>query len=82
LRGLLVDALRDLGLPDALEIHAPHEAEHSPTAPPAPAQLAAAPALLPMPPALPASATPPAYSVPPGITDRPRRPRFSPWRAS
>jgi hypothetical protein len=100
LRGLLIDALRDLGLPDTLEIHAPEgaeqavrDAEHPPTAPsladqpvapvlPAPAQLAAAPAQPPTPLAPPVSAAPSAYSVPPGITERPRRPRFSPWRAS
>jgi hypothetical protein len=96
LRGLLVDAFRDLGLPDQIEIHAPEgaeqavrDAEQTPVAdhvaapvPSAPAQLVAAPAQPPTPPTPPASTAPPAYSVPPGITDRPRRPRFSPWRAS
>jgi hypothetical protein len=120
LRGLLIDALRDIGLPDVIEIRAPEENEravrdaehapapvllalvpptvpttrpvtvppvvdHAPTAPPACPGTPPAPADHAQPPtplASPASATPSDRAVPSGITDRPRRPRWSPWRAS
>jgi hypothetical protein len=106
LRGLLIDALRDLGLPDTLVISAPEEqaVNHAP-APglPAPAQPStpeARPATAipadhaatvppevdraqpPTPPASPATTAPSARAAPPCVADRPRRPRWSLWRAS